>query len=61
MERQVTTESVRHLKEHAGATVTVRGWVANKRSKGKIAFLQIRDGSGVVQTVISRADVSEEA
>ncbi|MEM6793401.1 MAG: asparagine--tRNA ligase [Acidobacteriota bacterium] len=53
--------TVRHLKEHEGETVTVRGWLASKRRSGKIAFLQVRDGSGVVQTVISRADVSEEA
>ena len=53
--------SVRHLKEHGGETVTIRGWLANKRRSGKIAFLQIRDGSGYVQTVVSRADVSEEA
>ncbi len=53
--------SVRHLKEHEGETVTIRGWLANKRRSGKIAFLQIRDGSGVVQTVLSRSEVSEEA
>ncbi|MEM7583102.1 MAG: asparagine--tRNA ligase [Acidobacteriota bacterium] len=53
--------SVRHLKSHAGETVTIRGWLANKRRSGKIGFLQIRDGSGVVQVVISRAEVSEEA
>ncbi len=47
--------SVRHLKEHEGETVTIRGWLANKRRGGKIAFLQIRDGSGVVQTVLSRS------
>jgi asparaginyl-tRNA synthetase len=53
--------TVRQLKQHAGETVTVRGWLDNKRRSGKIAFLQVRDGSGVVQTVVSRADVSEEA
>lgn len=52
---------VRHLKSHADETVTVRGWLANKRRGGKIGFLQIRDGSGIVQAVISRAEVSEEA
>ena len=57
----VSTVAVRHLKDHADETVTIRGWLANKRRSGKIGFLQIRDGSGVVQTVISRADVSEEA
>ncbi len=55
------TISVRHLKSHAGETVTVRGWLANKRRSGKIGFLQVRDGSGVVQVVISRSEVSEEA
>ena len=39
----------------------LRGWLANKRSSGKIAFLQIRDGSGVVQAVASRAEISETA
>ncbi len=53
--------SIRHFHEHAGQRVRVRGWIANKRSSGKIAFLQIRDGSGTVQAVASRADVSPEA
>ena len=52
---------VRHLKGHEGETVTIRGWLENKRSSGKIGFLQIRDGSGVVQCVVSRSEVSEEA
>ncbi len=52
---------VRQLVKHEGETVTIRGWLANKRRSGKIAFLQVRDGSGVVQCVLSRADVSEEA
>jgi asparaginyl-tRNA synthetase len=50
---------VRHLREHDGETVTVRGWVDATRSSGKIAFLQVRDGSGVVQCVVSRRDVPE--
>lgn len=52
---------VRHLLDHQDETVTVRGWLSNKRSSGKIGFLQVRDGSGVVQCVVSRAEVSEEA
>ncbi|RMH15443.1 MAG: asparagine--tRNA ligase [Acidobacteria bacterium] len=52
---------VRHLHQHDGETVTVRGWLANKRSSGKIAFLHVRDGSGTVQCVVSRAEVSDEA
>jgi len=52
---------VRHLREHEGETVTIRGWLVNRRSSGKIGFLQVRDGSGVVQCVVSRAEVSDEA
>jgi len=48
-----------HLPSHVGRTVALRGWLENKRSSGKIAFLQVRDGSGNVQAVASRADVGE--
>ncbi|MEM1204693.1 MAG: asparagine--tRNA ligase [Acidobacteriota bacterium] len=57
----MTRTTIRHLKELEGETVTIRGWLTNKRRKGKIAFLQVRDGSGVVQTVVNRAQVSDEA
>jgi asparaginyl-tRNA synthetase len=60
-ESDVGEVSVRHLAEHDGQEVTVRGWVANARSSGKIAFLQVRDGSGVVQVVVSRQEVPEVA
>jgi asparaginyl-tRNA synthetase len=50
---------VSHLGEHVGETVRLQGWIAKKRSSGKIAFLQLRDGSGVVQAVVSRADLDE--
>jgi asparaginyl-tRNA synthetase len=53
--------AVRQLREHDGELVSVRGWVASARSSGKIAFLQVRDGSGIVQCVVSRRDVSEKA
>jgi asparaginyl-tRNA synthetase len=44
-----------------GQTVTIRGWAYNKRSSGKIRFLLIRDGTGIIQTVISKKDVTPEA
>jgi len=53
--------SIERLPEHLGDTVEVRGWLTNLRSSGKIAFLQLRDGSGFVQGVISRADAGDEA
>jgi asparaginyl-tRNA synthetase len=43
-----------------GQTVTLHGWLFNKRSSGKIRFLVMRDGSGLVQGVVQKAAVSEE-
>jgi asparaginyl-tRNA synthetase len=54
-----TVVAVRHLTDHADQMVRVRGWLDAKRSSGKLAFLQLRDGSGVVQVVTSRKDVDE--
>jgi asparaginyl-tRNA synthetase len=48
------------LPRHDGESVTLRGWLTGLRSSGKIAFLQLRDGSGFVQGVVSRADAGEE-
>src|SRR5205809_7505557 len=48
------------LPRHAGQTVSVRGWVATTRSSGKIAFVVVRDGTGYLQAVISKKDVSPE-
>ncbi len=48
---------IRHLAEHIGEIVRLRGWLANKRSSGKLAFLQVRDGSGVVQGVANRSEL----
>ncbi|BDP57776.1 hypothetical protein EfmJHP36_22550 [Enterococcus faecium] len=39
-------------KNHVGETVTIGAWVANKRSSGKIAFLQLRDGTAFFQGVV---------
>ncbi|WP_342525690.1 asparagine--tRNA ligase [Chryseomicrobium sp. FSL W7-1435] len=43
-----------------GEEVKLGAWIANKRSSGKIAFLQLRDGTGFVQGVVVKADVGEE-
>jgi asparaginyl-tRNA synthetase len=53
--------TIRELSTQVGSEVELHGWLANKRSSGKIAFLQIRDGSGVVQAVASPAEVSVAA
>jgi asparaginyl-tRNA synthetase len=55
-----TFARIDELKDHAGATVTVRGWVAHLRSSGKIAFIVLRDGTGLLQCVVVKSEVSAE-
>lgn len=43
-----------------GKTVTIGAWLRQKRGSGKIAFLQLRDGTAFFQGVVAKADVSEE-
>lgn len=43
---------INELKNHIGAEVTLKGWLYNSRSSGKLAFLQLRDGTGIVQCVV---------
>ena len=51
---------IEDIAKHEGEPVTIRGWLANRRSSGKIHFLQVRDGSGFVQAVMSKAAVGAE-
>jgi asparaginyl-tRNA synthetase len=53
--------TVERIAEHAGRQVTLRGWVYNKRSSGKIRFLLLRDGTGLIQCVFLKAEVPEAA
>ena len=51
---------IEELSHHAGNRVTLKGWLAGKRSSGKIHFLQVRDGTGVCQCVASLADLGAD-
>ena len=51
---------LKHIGEHVGKEVEIRGWLYNKRSSGKIQFLIIRDGTDLIQGVLVKAEVSEE-
>ncbi|MDX2122136.1 MAG: OB-fold nucleic acid binding domain-containing protein, partial [Gemmatimonadota bacterium] len=56
----MTTVRIAELARHEGASVTVQGWVLTVRTSGKIAFLVLRDGTGYLQAVLSKKEVSEE-
>ena len=51
---------IRHLKQHAGERVTLRGWVRNVRTS-KMRFIELRDGSGFVQCVVGANDAEPES
>jgi asparaginyl-tRNA synthetase len=53
--------SISRLRDHVGATVTVRGWATHLRSSGKVAFVVVRDGSGTMQAVVVRSVVPAES
>lgn len=52
--------TINQVFKHVDQEVTIGAWIANKRSSGKIAFLQLRDGTGFIQGVIVKAEVEEE-
>ena len=53
------TVRIADLHRHEGQTVTVRAWVTHLRSKGKIGFVVLRDGTGILQAVVVRKEVPE--
>lgn len=46
---------IEDIKNYDGQEVTLQGWLYNKRSSGKLHFLQLRDGTAEIQAVISTA------
>ncbi len=66
LESEITSPSdakavqIAHLRDHVGATVTLQGWIYNRTGKGKLQFIQLRDGTGVCQAVVFKGNVTEE-
>lgn len=52
--------SITDIAGHVGETVIVRGWVYSRTDKGRLQFIQLRDGSGVVQCVAFKKELSPE-
>jgi asparaginyl-tRNA synthetase len=51
---------IEDIGRHEGKEITIKGWLHNRRSSGKIHFLIVRDGTGFIQAVMSKAAVGEE-
>jgi asparaginyl-tRNA synthetase len=51
---------IENIAAYEGQDVTIRGWLHNRRSSGKIHFLTVRDGTGFIQAVMSKSGVSPE-
>ena len=51
---------IRDIKEYDGKEVILQGWLYNKRSSGKLHFLQLRDGTGEIQAVVFKGNVSDD-
>jgi asparaginyl-tRNA synthetase len=52
--------TISQIGNYVGETVLLEGWLYNKRSSGKIQFLQLRDGTGIIQCVVVKSEVAEE-
>ena len=52
--------TIAEISQYVGQEVTIGAWLSNKRSSGKIAFLQLRDGTGFIQGVVAKNEVDEE-
>jgi asparaginyl-tRNA synthetase len=51
---------IEDIGKHEGQEVTLKGWLHNRRSSGKIHFLIVRDGTGFIQAVMSKAAVGDD-
>ncbi len=52
---------INKIEEHSGKEVVLKGWLYNKTHKGKLYFLALRDGTGIIQAVAYKGDVDEES
>jgi asparaginyl-tRNA synthetase len=50
---------INELKNHIGEAATLKGWLYNSRSSGKLVFAQLRDGTGIVQCVVFKGNNEE--
>jgi asparaginyl-tRNA synthetase len=51
---------IKDISSQVDSDVIIKGWLYNKRSSGKLAFLELRDGTGFIQAVAAKSDLSED-
>lgn len=51
---------IENISKYDGQEVTIKGWLFNKRSSGKVHFILVRDGTGIIQSVISKGEIKDE-
>jgi asparaginyl-tRNA synthetase len=51
---------ISEVSKHLGEEISIKGWLYNRRSSGKLTFLEIRDGSAIIQGIVSKKAVSEQ-
>ncbi len=51
---------VRDISRHEGQSVNLRGWLYNASGKGKLLFIQLRDGTGIIQCVCNKLELGDE-
>src|SRR5580658_6530217 len=54
-----TIITIEHAGEYVDSTVTIRGWLYNQRESGKLLFPIFRDGTGIMQGVVSQKEHPE--
>src|SRR6202043_2921708 len=54
-----TIITIEHAGEHVDSAVTIQGWLYNQRESGKLLFPIFRDGTGVIQGVVSQKEQPE--
>ncbi len=52
--------SIEQISQFEGQDITVKGWIRNRRSSGKLSFLTVRDGTGDLQAIVSKGEVGDD-
>ena len=57
---QIPVVSIGQIAQYEGQDVAIKGWLRLRRSSGKLSFLTVRDGTGDIQAIVSKATVGDE-